>query len=978
MCARSFLPHRRQRWAVVLSLIFGLFVIVPRAPAQSSSAASVEGKVADATAAALPGVSVTLSSPALQVSQLSTVTDADGTYRFVNLPAGVYRATYELSGFQTLVREAVRLNAGFAARLDAEMQIGAFVETLNVSGQNPVVDISTAVGSTNLTKETLQNIPNTRTLWQALAMAPGIRVTSTPDVGGNTVGTQQNYSNYGTSDQTTPEIEGIQTRENTGAAGMYHDYNSFEELLVKPVGSGPETGTPGTNFVIVVKSGGNDFHGTYTAFGQRPELQGDNVDDDLRGQGVSRGNPLKYYWDFSGDLGGRVIQDKVWFYGAYRNQRNVSERIGYAKAAGSDGVYGTADDELGESLAAVHGLTGKLTYQATKKYQMTGFFVRTLKLEPERAGSRFVPAESTMNQRSSQIATKVQVQGTPTDKVLFDFNVAVHVQNAYLGPAEDVPGKPSRFDRTTGIYTGAAPPDNSLGLSNNTRDNIRTRPQSQGSISFFPERFLGGGHSFKAGYGVIYAIHGVEQPNKENGNYVLIYDQVGGVPHRPVEISTWNLPLEGTYNRHLESFAYVKDDWRIRQHLTAQLGLRFERYHNYVVEQRKVQGIFGTSGTFPPVDVLTWNALAPRFGLAWDLTGDGRTVFKSTYGLFNHTAGDVFADDFNQNSLTRVAYRWSDPDGNDDYTPGEVNLDQNNGPDFLNVTGAANNILNRELRQPVTHEFSTALERQLIANFSARALYVYKRAHDLYAARNVLRPYRAYNIPLVRRDPGPDGRLGTADDGGNVTIFDYDSAFRGAAFVGRQFLNSEGKDDSYHTMELTLNKRLSQKWDMLTSVSATRNHRWINAIPESPNDEFFPLDETWNWQFKAIGSYRFPYDVRASAFFQHLSGNPAQRTYIFRSADPDGGAPLRQLSTVTLRLEPLGSRRQPSLNVLHVRGSKIFTLGPGRQLVIDLDVFNVLNANTASTIDFRSGPTFGLISQILPPRVARLGATISF
>src|SRR5207302_624007 len=142
----------------------------------------------------------------------------------------------------------------------------------------------------------------------------------------------------------------------------------------------------------------------------------------------------------------------------------------------------------------------------------------------------------------------------------------------------------------------------------------------------------------------------------------------------------------------------------------------------------------------------------------------------------------------NQNTLVTTRYRWLDPDRNGDYTPGEVNLDVN-GPDFISVTGASNNLLNRDLKQPITHEISSSLERELSAGFSAKALYVYKRQNQLYNAINVLRPSSAYNIPITRRDPGPDGVLGNADDGGRVTFYDYDAAFRGAAFTGSKFLN---------------------------------------------------------------------------------------------------------------------------------------------------------------------------------------------
>lgn len=977
VCGSAFVLCRLAPSLFSVFLVFGSIDFV--LAGQRVDTASIQGKVTDNTAGALPGVTVTVSSPSLQVREIAAVTSADGTYRLVNLPPAVYRISYELSGFQTVVREGVRVSAGFAARIDTVMEIGALKETVTVSAASPVVDVSATTGTTTLTKEMLETMPNSRTLWQALAMTPGIRMTGAPDVGGNLLKDDLGYSNYGTRGQNTPEVEGIQTREADSGTGMYNDYSAIEELVVRAAGSGPETGTPGVNFIVVVKSGGNDFHGAYGAFGQTAGMQSENLSEALRAQGIGRGNPQKYYWDFNGDLGGRIIRDKLWFYGALRDSRSVSEVIGYSRTPGPDGVYGTNDDERGEGLASIAIGNAKLSYQMTRKYQLVGFFVKSLKREPERSGSRFIPAESTVNQRSSQVALKGEFQGVPNDKILFNVAMGWHRQIARFKYFEDIPGKPTRYDLETGRYTGAHNPSGTFsgGIARGDSDVVRLRPQSHGSVSFFPGRLFGGEHSFKLGYGMILAKYGQPQRNKRSGNYMLIYDRVQGVPHQPVELVTWNFPISGPGNRHNEFFAYVKDDWRAGARVSGHVGLRFERYHNFVVEQTKEQGPFGGSGSFPGVEVVTWKAVAPRIGVAFDVTGDARTVLKGTYGWYNLTAGDYFADNFNVNSVLSTSYRWRDLDGNNDYTPGEVDLNPN-GRDFLTVSGATNNIVNPDLRQPAIQEVTTALERELMANFGAKLYYVYRREMRLYEPVNVLRPYSAYNIPLVRRDPGPDGVLNTSDDGTPVTLYDHDPAFRGAAFVGRKWLNREGKDNSYHTIEATLSKRTSQNWNMLASFSATKNHLWLDGIPESPNDEFFPLNSTWNWQFKAVGGYHLPYDLRLSAFFQHLSGAPQQRTYIFRRVDPDGGPPLRELSTVTLRLEPIGARRQANLNVLHLRGAKTFSLGGTRRLEIDLDLFNALNANAATQVDSRSGSTFGLISQILPPRVARLGAMFRF
>src|SRR5437016_757592 len=111
--------------------------------AQAVSSASIEGTVADESKATIPGVTVTLTSPALQVTQREAVTDGEGHYRFVDLPIGIYALQYTLAGFQTVRREGVQLTAAFAARVNIDLKIGGVEETITVSGASPIVDVST-------------------------------------------------------------------------------------------------------------------------------------------------------------------------------------------------------------------------------------------------------------------------------------------------------------------------------------------------------------------------------------------------------------------------------------------------------------------------------------------------------------------------------------------------------------------------------------------------------------------------------------------------------------------------------------------------------------------------------------------------------------------------------------------------------------------------------------------------------------------
>ncbi|PYQ80997.1 MAG: hypothetical protein DMG01_05295, partial [Acidobacteria bacterium] len=126
------------------------------------------------------------------------------------------------------------------------------------------------------------------------------------------------------------------------------------------------------------------------------------------------------------------------------------------------------------------------------------------------------------------------------------------------------------------------------------------------------------------------------------------------------------------------------------------------------------------------------------------------------------------------------------------------------------------------------------------------------------------------------------------------------------------------------------------------SYFAVKNHRWLASVFNSPDDQFFPIDETWSWAGNVTGTYRFPGDVSVSGFLQSRNGVTGQRTYIFRQADPDGGPAIAQNGNTTLRVEPFGARRLAAQNILNLRASKDFALGGARRIDVDFDVFNVL------------------------------------
>jgi hypothetical protein len=171
----STVRSRPLCWAAVVGLCLALGA--ERATAgQAAAVGSIIGQVKDEGGGVLPGVTVTATSPALQVPSIAAVTDAQGEYRLTPLAIGVYTVEYELSGFQKVRQEDVRITVGFIARLDIRLSVGALSETITVSGQTPVVDVTSTTTTTRFNKETLEVLPTNRNgLNSLLVQAPGTR-----------------------------------------------------------------------------------------------------------------------------------------------------------------------------------------------------------------------------------------------------------------------------------------------------------------------------------------------------------------------------------------------------------------------------------------------------------------------------------------------------------------------------------------------------------------------------------------------------------------------------------------------------------------------------------------------------------------------------------------------------------------------------------------------------------------------------------
>src|SRR5688572_6913604 len=244
------------------SLVVLLLILIP---AVAHAQATIAGTVRDSSGAALPGVTVETSSPALIEKVRTATTDSSGIYRIVSLPPGLYAVSFTLPGFNVIRREGIELSGSFTAQIDGSMTVGGVTETITVSGETPIVDVQSVRRQTTISSEVLTSIPTARS-WAATALLiPGI-VT----IGGSPADVQVTPQMTvfggagGRNNEGRMQVDGLNTGAGLGGSGVstyVADISNAQEVVTTTSGGLGEAEVGGPTLSIVPKSGGNTLAG---------------------------------------------------------------------------------------------------------------------------------------------------------------------------------------------------------------------------------------------------------------------------------------------------------------------------------------------------------------------------------------------------------------------------------------------------------------------------------------------------------------------------------------------------------------------------------------------------------------------------------------------------------------------------------------------------------------------------------------------
>jgi outer membrane receptor protein involved in Fe transport len=932
---------------------------------------SITGVVTDTSNAILPGATVSLSGDKLIGGVQIQTTDASGAYRFDRLPPGTYRIKFELQGFKTVDRADIKIDAGFVATIPAKLEVGSVSETITVTGASPTVDTKSNLQQTVMNQEILEGIPSGRDPWSIAKIIPGLAV-STYDVGGTQSMQQSSLSSHGSStNDVNYNIDGVSVNWPGGGGGatmLYYDQGMFEEVNYMTSAIPAETLVGGVAINMVTKDAGNKWRGStrynYSngcASTTQPVpgcLESDNLAAG-KAAGVLPpgllGNPTLLTYDFNLAGGGAIIQDRLWVNGSVR--RWIVNKL--VNARNLDQTQAIDDNTL-------KNYSGKGVFSATSNQKVIFSYNWDNKIRGHRRnGSLLQPDIASLIQTNPASSTQAKYTGIH-NKYVFESSFSMMKGESDYNYQPGVAPNAYRVEDTvlnTGINAAAG---------QEYQPNSRTEFDN---VLSYSKSGWGGDHLFKGG--VQFARLYFDDKNVILGDAIL--QNKNGVP---TSIDEYNTPNE-SISIDKETGFFLQDTWTAANHLTLNLGVRYDHNIGTLPAQSTPGGTYIGPLSISESTPIKQNLFVWRSGLVYDPVGDGRTALKASYSRYGLQVGIDRVTNVNPFSLVSRSCSWSDPNG--DGIPQGSEISNCAAFPGLSVHYAGAN----GPSWPYSDEITAGIEHQVMNDMRVGAMYYHRTNRNQIGTRNSAVTPDDYTAATVNIPNGPNGpRTGTVYN------------LKSTAFLGTNNIldNQPYLDTVYNGVDLTANKRFSHRWQMVAGLTFGKNTGGLNqtsgtgsgqsssADLNDPNLLAYSNGIVGNDSpvaFRLSGSYQAPLALTIAGTLVSNSGYPYVSTYSVTRANfpnictANCGTPLVRGSQ-TVFLSARGDERLPSVTLLDLRLSRAFNFGQGRKIVPEIDVFNVTNRYTPTSVSTAVGGTYLQPSGIISPRIIRIGFSLDF
>jgi hypothetical protein len=613
----------------------------------------IYGRIADKQGNPLPGVTVTLTGS--QVAKLTTVTNGSGIYRFPSIyPASDYGIKAELVGFKTAIRANIIVTVGRDSEIDLVLEVGKFEEEVTATAVMPVVDAKGTTETTVVDRSEMQSLPTTRDPWAILQLVPSVML-DRENVGGNESGRQASFVAKG--DDTNGAnnlwaIDGVDITDpaDLGASAIFPDFDTFEQLNITTGGAADvNIQTGGIALNIVTRRGGNKVSLSSRFYLTDNFFQSDNLTDALRAQGVTNTNRIQQIKDFGINVGGPIVKNRLWWWGAY----GVQDIFNYT-------LYDTKDQ------AQLTSYNFKINAQP---FSGNRFEAMVVSGEKEIYGLNASLAKPEGDHQAGVAAFgdpifKIQDEQAINKNFFISLKYSYNHTGTRLRPAlDEALANPVTWDVGNQAYV---PFSSDYGRSWDWNLSSRSKSNFQFMATLFRDSALGVSHEIKAG---------LEFSTKEESSrwgYFQNFEVERNFTAPLIDLGE-GLVVPPANWQYIRFGRESRDDARVRQasgylqdtivkgRFTLTLGLRFDRQQPSLgaLTLETVKGtanaawaaVFDASAMTalnadcPPLSVNAikpkyyWNTWSPRIGLNWDITGDGKTVAK--LGLSQY--GDVMA-----------------------------------------------------------------------------------------------------------------------------------------------------------------------------------------------------------------------------------------------------------------------------------------------------------------------------------------------
>jgi len=903
----------------------------------------------------LPGVTINISSPDLQGTRTG-MSDANGRAVFGALPPGAYTVKLEMQAFEPVTRNT-RVPLGQTAFVDADMKLQAFAESMSVTAEAPLLDPTTASLDTNLGERAIESLPTGRNYSSIVQVAPGVASDANPSNPD-----QNTISVYGSSGaENAFYVDGVNTTNlEYGFQGKELNFEFIREINVKTGGYEAEYGRATGGIInVITKSGGNEISGDVFGYYDSDTLQSD-ADAVVSTGGTVEGFTRR---DFGVDVGGFLIRDKLWFFGAYDAVKN--SRDSALPEGPRAGVIETSKSD--RDLASA-----KLTYNLAAGQSLVFTFLQ----DPRSDTGAINDANHTLNGDPSTYLGEqefggrdyaLRYDGTFASNWLISAQAAQHKESNSVGPASSAGDAVQFRDVENDFFqTGG------FGL-------IQNKEFDRKHYSASASRFLGH-HELKGG---VEFQHDKAEVTKEmsGGQQVDIFANKVN-PAKPIyrhfywttpDATLANAPLSrlNASPEHKVTTLFLQDRWNVNDNLVVSFGVRWDR-----------QEIIDASGV---TQIDLDQDYAPRLGFTYDPTGTHQAKFFGSFGrYYEEIPMDLVIRSFSYERQPRII----------NYSPTGLTPDLHAEDDFNFEADA-------KTESGILGGFTEPSEPDMENQYINEYILGYEREVRNDLAIGVKGIYRNYGQVIEDFLCADDGTycIGNPAEGIMKEIFTLDYS---------QTLPAPKPKRTFKGVQFDATKRFSNHWQAIASYLYSRldgnfdgEYAPFTNVGADPNIsaaydyfDFFtngkdltkitnrgPLSNDRRHQFKVSGVYETPWRFSIGAAGYWRSGTPVTR-YGYSNAYG------RYEFFLTNRG---GEGRTPSNFDVDVHLGYPVDVGHGMTVNLILDVFSVLNTQRAVLLDQRWGFEEADNERLTPkndgyrkaalrtaPTSARLGVRLTF